>query len=325
MPIRRSAAALRALRRLAAGLVLTVAAVAGAAAEPPEEFVVTGRYPGPPLWRVSRGVNELWIFGTLSTIPQDMTWGSLVAERVIDRAEEVLLPPGVNAWTYNPLRYVGLYRRVRKLSRNEGDGVLAEVLPPELYERYTVLRDRYSAGRDVERRRPAVAAARLFAAALDAVDLTSGRGLQKTVERLAKSAHVPTTETEVHVDPAVLLDQAAELSPAAELECFATIMASIENDLPGLAARARAWAVGDVAALRRFDYPDVEGDCSSFVGSAEGLRVTLEKADAAWLDAAERSLSANRTTFATLGMGELLRPDGLLAELRERGYEVLEP
>jgi uncharacterized protein YbaP (TraB family) len=325
MPIRQSLTALRTLRRLAVGLLLTATLAAGAAADPPEEFVVTGRYPGPPLWKVNRGVNELWIFGTLNTIPQDMTWGSLAAERVIDRAEEVLLQPGVNAWTYNPFRYLGLYRRVRKLRRNEGDGVLAEVLPPELYERYAVLRDRYSTGRDVERRRPAVAAARLYAAALDAAGLTSGRDLQKTVERIAKSAHVQTIETEIHVDPAVLLEQAAELSPAAEIDCFATIMASIESDLPGLAARAQAWAVGDVAALRRFDYPDVEGDCSSFVGSAEGLRVTLETADAAWLDAAERALAANRTTFATLGMKELLRPDGLLAELRERGYEVLEP
>src|SRR5262245_61415390 len=74
------------------------------AAEPPEEMTVTGRYPGPPLWKVTHGDNELWIFGTLAAVPRDITWGSLAVERVIDRADEVLGPPGISAWTSNPFR-----------------------------------------------------------------------------------------------------------------------------------------------------------------------------------------------------------------------------
>ncbi len=115
------------------------------------------------------------------------------------------------------------------------------------------------------------------------------------------------------------------MSKQAEIDCFATALASIENDLPGIAARARAWAVGDLDALRRFDYPDIEGQCLSFAGTSEGLRNTLRRAEDAWLDAAERALAANGTTFATLGVGELLRPDGPLARLRESGYEVRDP
>jgi hypothetical protein len=90
-----------------------------ARSDPPEELTVTGRYPGPPLWRVISGTHELWIFGTLTVIPKDITWGSVIVERVIARADEVLLPPGIDAAARNPFRYVGLFFRARKLQRSE--------------------------------------------------------------------------------------------------------------------------------------------------------------------------------------------------------------
>ena len=126
-------------------------------------------------------------------------------------------------------------------------------------------------------------------------------------------------------DPGELLDAAQALSRQAEIDCFASVLASIENDLPGIAERARAWAVGDIAALRRLDYPDIEGECLSFAGTSEGLRDTLRQAEQSWVDAAQRALGANATTFATLSVSELLRPDGPLARLRDLGYEVRDP
>jgi uncharacterized protein YbaP (TraB family) len=313
------------VRRLCIGVVL-LAAVLTAGAEPPEEFTVTGRYPGPPLWRVSQGTNDLWIFGTLSVIPNDMTWGSVIVERVIGQANEVLQPPGVDAWARNPFRYVGLFFRVRKLSRNEGGAPLAAVLPPEIYQRYSVIREHYDIpARSFEQQRPAVVAGRLYARAIDAAGLTFGRKLQAAIEHIARDARVKTTETQIRADPGELLDAAEALSTQAEVDCFTTVLTSIENDLPGVAARARAWAIGDIDALRRFDYPDIEGECLSFAGTSAGLRDTMRHAQDAWLEAAQRALAVNKTTFATLGVGDLLRPDGLLARLRERGYVVREP
>ena len=46
---------------------------------------------------------------------------------------------------------------------------------------------------------------------------------------------------------------------------------------------------------------------------------------ALWLENADRALSDNDSTFAILPLKDLLRPDGPLSRLRERGYEVLEP
>ena len=199
---------------------------------------MTGRYPGPPLWKVSAGTHELWIFGTLPVIPKDITWGSVLVERVIARADEMLLPPGVDAAARNPFRYVGLFFRVRKLTRNEDGAPLKDVLPADLYARYATIRERYDGPRSLEQERPVVVAGRLYARAIDASNLTFGGKLQSSIERLARDAHVKRTDTEVRADPGDLLDAAQALSRQAEIDCFATVLASIENDLPGIAERA---------------------------------------------------------------------------------------
>jgi hypothetical protein len=312
------------VRSLSIALGILLVALA-AVADTPDELTVTGRYPGPPLWKVSNGAHELWIFGTLPVIPKDITWGSVIVERVVARADEVLLPPGVDAAARNPFRYVGLFFRARKLTRNEDGAALKDVLPADLYDRYATIRDRYDGPRSLEQERPVVVAGRLYARAIDKSGLTFGGKLRSSIDRLARDAHVKRTDTEIRADPGDLLDAAQTLSRQAEIDCFATVLASIENDLPGIAARARAWAAGDIEALRRFDYPDIEGECLSFAGTSEGLRDTLRRVEDAWLDAAQHALAANGTTFATLSVGELLRPDGPLARLREGGYEVREP
>jgi hypothetical protein len=44
-----------------------------------------------------------------------------------------------------------------------------------------------------------------------------------------------------------------------------------------------------------------------------------------WLVAVDKALSTNQSTFAVLGINELLSDDGLFAQLKARGYEVVEP
>jgi uncharacterized protein YbaP (TraB family) len=312
--------------RSLAAVVLLAASVTTAAQQVQDELVVVGRYPGPPLWRVSNGANELWIFGTLDTIPEDMTWDSANVERVVGAADALLLPPGVSARPPNPFKAIGFYRQARRLSRNAEGALLVDVVPPDLYRRYTALRDQYLRNdKDLERQRPAIVALSLYAAALDTAGLTSGDDIQKAIERIARRARVERIDTEIKAAVGDMLDGAEELSAEAELECFATILSSIETDLVGRAARARAWATGDIAALRASDYPDIRGDCLSFAASAEGINEMLENSAAQWLAAAESALATNSSTFATLGVGDLTASDGLLAQLRERGYEIREP
>jgi hypothetical protein len=281
--------------------------------------------PGPPLWRVSRGENELWLFGTLSSVPKGVKWKSAAVELAINNSQAVLLPPGARASiTLNPVQLVRAWHRVRELSRNPDRSQLAEVLPPDLYGRYAASRDRWRAD-GFEQFRPIIAAARLHAAVVDQMGLMTGRDVQHAVERLARRAGIEATDTQLYVDPNALLDQAARVPRVTELDCFAKVLELIEQAGSTLDARGRAWANGDIEALRRFTYPDIRKDCLAFPGWPEGLLETLHAADDQWFEAAEHALSAHRSTFGTLDLRELNASDGLLARFRKSGYRIHEP
>lgn len=291
-----------------------------------EQITVIGRYPGPPLWRVSSGEHVLWIFGDLTPVPKGLTWDPRNAERVVERADGVIRPMRITAPTYNPIKIFRTLRAARRLSRNPDDATLVDVLPPDLYARYDALRQRYMPGDTrSDRLRPALAALRLHGAALDDVGLTTDTGVMKTIERLMKRSDAEEAQAKVETEAATVLAELAKVTREAELSCFATVLTTLETDLGGMKERAEAWAIGDVDALQRFDYPDAQGDCLAMLFSSAGIKNLGDELFATWLGEAERALATYDTTFSVLPIRELVAADGLLAQLAARGYTVRRP
>jgi hypothetical protein len=67
-----------------------------------EVIVVTGRLPGPPLWRVFSGDHVMYIFPMLSLVPEDMDWDSGRVEYLLSASDEVLLMPSIDT-DFSPL------------------------------------------------------------------------------------------------------------------------------------------------------------------------------------------------------------------------------
>jgi uncharacterized protein YbaP (TraB family) len=313
---------------LALGLVTTAAAQTSAD-EPAtiEEITVVGRYPGPPLWRVTSGERTLWIFGQLMPVPKGLDWDPRNAERVLDRAGGVIGGPRVSAMTFNPIRMFRLYRAARRLARLPEGTTLADQMPAELYARYTALRARHlpKDDEDDEELRPALAALRLYGAALDDTGLTMNSDVGKKIARKMRRSEADEAEVLVETEPETVLEELAKITPEAEIACFASIMTSIETDLEGMKERANAWAIGDVEALKRFDYPDSQGNCLAMLFSVGGLAELRDTLYGQWLSEAESALATYDTSFSVLPMRDLVAADGLLAQLAARGYTVTAP
>ena len=308
------------------GAALDATAQTSTDPSPIEELVVIGRYPGPPLWRVSAGDRTLYVFGELSPVPKGLDWDPRNAERVLARADAVIKAPRVDAGTFNPIRLFRLFRAARRLARTPKGTTLADQLPADLHARYAALHARYLPEDDDEvELRPALAALRLHGAALDDVGLTTDTGVGKTINRMMRRSRAEEAEVVVETEPELVLDELAKVPREAELECFASIMTSIETDLAAMKERANAWAVGDVDALRRFDYPDSQGNCLAMLFTARGLADLRDELYANWLAEAERALATHATSFSVLPMRELVASDGLLAQLAARGYTVTPP
>jgi hypothetical protein len=95
-----------------------------------------------------------------------------------------------------------------------------------------------------------------------------------------------------------------------------------------------AWARGDLQALRALPpLPAPDDLCmAALLGSAavrdlhlQGLENLSASLDRVWLEAIEKALDGNRSTLAILPIDELLKDDGKLARLRDKGYVVEDP
>lgn len=296
--------------------------------------VVSGVQPGPGMWKVSRGDHVMWVLGTLSPLPQRMQWKSRDLAQVISQSQQVLLSPSVqlkaNIGFFGKLFLLPAAYGARK---NDNGETLQQVLPAPEYARWQVLKLKYL-GRDrgIERWRPIFAAQELYKKALKANGLSHSGGIGDTVDTLSKQfgvKEIPVTYQVVIAEPRAAL-KAFKRSGVNDAECFSRTMDSIEQDMPAIAARANAWASGDLQTLRQLPDSNRRNACVAALTGAGfahqlGLDDVPARLQATWLAAARTALAGNAQTFAMLPMDELLSPAGYLARLQAEGYQVEPP
>ena len=253
---------------------------------------------------------------------------------MIGASQQVLLAPSVKLKAD-----VGFFGKLFLLpsaygARKNADGqTLQQVLPPPVYARWQVLKQKYIGDeRGIERWRPLFAAQELYRKALKANGLSRSGGVGSKVEALAKRYGVP----EVSADYLVLIEhpraaiKAFRQAAPHDITCFIRTLDGVEHDLPAMTARANAWATGDLPALRELPDSDRREACVAALTGAGfaqtlGLNDVPAKQRAVWLAAARKALAANAQTFALLPMDELLKPDGYLAALQAEGYRIDAP
>lgn len=299
-----------------------------------DTVVVSGELPGPGLWKVSKGEHVMWVLGSLSPAPKRMVWQSQSVEAVIAQADEVLMSGSVDVSTGKSF-FGNLFLVPSMLSarKNPDKETLKDVVPPELYARWLVLKKKYlGRAESVEKRRPIFAAYALYQEAIENSGLSQHRFVNKVVRKAAKRHKVPITEPTVKVklkDPKGMI-QEFKKSALDDVECFAKTLQHLESDLDTMKDRANAWATGDIALLQELSYTDQGQACVTAIlensaMQSQGLGNLLAQVKAEWIKAAEAALANNKSTFATLPMAELVEADGYLAALRSKGYRIEAP
>jgi uncharacterized protein YbaP (TraB family) len=311
---------------------VTSLAVAAASETPDSdvpEIEVAVERPGPNLWKVSRGEHFVWIMGTLDPLPKGITWRSNEVEAVLGEVKQ-LVPSrpdlDVSAGPVTLVRSYLAWRRVKKIPGNE---TLKDWLPPQLYARWTALRVRYKAkDNDIEKLVPVLAASKLYARALDISKLsTSGDGIEKTIIRLARKHNVKIRQTEVKIDdPRSLVAQFGEMPRERQVACLEAIVTRLENDMDTIKSQANAWAIGDVATLRKLPYPKEVEACKDMFETSEVMKKMIADTNAGWDASVEAALNGSgKPTLAVKPIYELLGANGTIEKLRARGFKVEGP
>ncbi|MEO6078465.1 MAG: TraB/GumN family protein [Steroidobacteraceae bacterium] len=357
---------------LATGLLfITQAALAGDTTPQPldelTEVVVTGRYPGPPLWKVSKGDHVLWILPLVDVYPKKMQWESARVEKLIAGSQEYIYRPGTANGFHvsNPLLLFSGLRLYRAAVYLPGKKTLADVLPPDLYSRFRALKSRYfRVNTSMDRKNIDVAAEVMKNAILDHENLEMLYGGRfspklitdrtsevlknnKTIRQTGASTGKSVKITSGSLKALRKLVNEAMASPAfqrQQVACFERIVAYFEKDLEPVKKRANAWARGhvddlvnptplysvtsscldpffdakDLTAMKKLqkDYPELGGLLT------QDRNEMMKASRQLWLTVAEAAIARNASTFAMLNVNDVLDKDGLVDQLRAKGYTV---
>lgn len=294
-----------------------------------DEVLIIGEQPGPSLWKVYKDDHVLWVLGTLSPLPKKMQWRSQQAETALRNSQELLLPPTaeLDAGFFSMAAMIPSLIGIQK----SPDGLsLQELLPAETYTLWVSLKAKYI-GKDkgVEKYRPLFAGSELIDRSIEKSGLIAEDIAWAKVEKIAKKVDVHITRPTILFklgNPRATVKRFKK-SSMDDIPCFIQILHRIEPDLNDMRARANAWAVGDVEMLTKLPVANYEATCfaaamSSSISEEQGIKEMPEKLEALWLTAAEEVLANNQSTFAILPIGEVLKQNGYIAKLRDRGYRV---
>lgn len=300
----------------------------------PAQIVIEGRRPGPGLWKVSKDGHVMWVFGLYSPLPRKMEWDAGRVERLVAQSQEVLQPPGANVGTSSMFGMIAALPAMIGMKKNPDGARLDQVLPADVYGRWTALKGKYIGDDDgVEYYRPLFAADELMNAGLARNGLARSTEVRKQIERIARKNDVKLTTTSIHVEidsPGRALRDFKK-SQMEDVACFTKTVERFEGDIDAMRTRANAWAEGNIAAIRNLDYAERDDACNnavlggSFAKNNPALQNMPERRLASWLKAVDAALAANKVTFAMLSMNEILGPKSYLAVLQEKGYAVESP
>ncbi len=299
-----------------------------------ETVTVSGVQPGPGLWKVTRDGHTLLILGSLSPLPQNMTWKSDEIDDALAHASELILPPKVDIKPN-----VGFFGKLVLLPslvgvRNAPDGAtLKDTVPPDVYARWLTVKTRYIGDdRSVERYRPIFAVVELYKNAVKKTGLGKAGIITRTVVAIATKYNVKQTPVQytLMVDDPRKAVKEFKRSTLDDLSCFTLSVDNIDAQLADMTRRGNAWATGDIAALRDDRTAKQRAACLDAVtdgGVAQRIGLTdIPKAvRTTWLGVVDTAMAHDTQAVAIVPIEDLLGDDGYLAALKAKGYSVEAP
>ncbi len=298
-------------------------------AESADEIVIIGEQPGPNLWKVFKDDHVLWVLGGYGPLPKKLQWRSQHAEVALTNSQEVLLYPEANveAGFFSKVAALPLLIGVKK---NPEGANLQDLVPEDVYARWLILKEKYiGSDSSIEKERPIFAGSELLEQAQKKAGFENKDIVLERVQELAKKHKIKTTVPKVTFtlkSPGKMVKK-FKRTEIDDVACFSKMLEYLTTDLDNMRLRANAWATGDLATFAELPITDHGSECfkafmnSSFVAE-EGMKDMPEKLEAEWLAAVDNALTNNQSTFAIVGIPEILKKDGAIAKLKAKGYRV---
>jgi hypothetical protein len=279
-----------------------------------EELVVTAATPSPAWWRVSNGESTVWILGApMGPLPKDLKWDLKVLDKRMDGAKALILPSAATAGIGD---IFGLLRLRGKLKEKAS---LEPSLPEPLRIRFAAART--AMGKDAGRYdgwSPVWAGMLLQRDYLEQAGLRGGASIPGLARDAGRRHHVEVQRATHPAMPVLrsAVDQMRDEQKA--LNCLGGYLESVETPPERYRRAARAWAVGEVRTA--IDLPRGADICRELFTdefTANSIRDEVAAIDTA--------LQTPGSSVAVVPLRQLLVRSGVLAQLKAKGFEIVDP
>jgi uncharacterized protein YbaP (TraB family) len=283
-----------------------------------EELVVNGRLPGPAWWKVTDADTVVYVMGIPAFYPKRQTFDPAVLRRRLDGANVLILGQKADL---NMMAFLGVM--VGGAKKFKSARPMRETLPPDLRVR---LEARLAADKEplnaVDGEKPALAGFRIANGSNSEGAIDIGEPMDH-IRNLAQSKALAKPPRIRKLRDLNLIEAVKSLAnapqPLQEL-CLDAGLRQAESGDGGIKATAQRWAQGQVrevvSANRGF-----QRCLASAPLIARELDRGRDEAVAAVVDA----LQAPGKAVAVVELRSLLAQDGVLDQLRAKGFNVLTP
>lgn len=274
------------------------------------EIVEVQAAPGPAVWHLTRGESEVWILGTVGSMPDGLTWNKNYLSELLDGARAILLPPRPSIGVFEGAWF--LITNGGKFSLPRGQS-LEPSLSAELRARFIATREQLDKSESrYKTDTPLRAALRLQQDLQDKLDLTRDEP-RDTIDRLARSKRVPATPIARYQ----VLDAAEDvlkLNPEQQRVCLAQSVEDVDRQIAHAVPAAQAWAIGDIKDLKANYGESRLANC--VIAAVHSVADISERDVADYTSAINAALDKSGKTIAVIDIGPLLRRGGVLERLQ---------
>lgn len=266
----------------------------------------------PAIWRISDADSEIWLYGTVHVLPENIRWRGPRVEAAFARAEEFVTETDTGeeaaaAFPELAMRYGSL---------PEGESLSARLSEADRQKLARIAQDLGLAPTAIDRLRPWLAALQLTYAYAQREGHGADAGVETVLAADARRAgklmsFLETPEEQVRV--------LATLSPDDEAHFLSVTLRQIEEDDETLDTLDAAWARGDVRTLTAL----LDAQWRE-AGPAVHEAIILGR-NRAWAEAIAQKLDGSGRVFIAVGAAHLVGDGSVVDLLRERGIAVEGP
>ena len=278
-----------------------------------EELVVAAKLPGPAWWRISDGDTTIHMLGVLQALPHGQAWDTGVLDRRLDGAFAVILPPEGKAGIGDLPAALALRGKLK--STTPLDAAVGG-LAPKLARARAVLGKKADA---YEGWSPLGAGIMMAGDYRKSVRLETAEP-ERTIGRLARKHRVKVRPAATYKVMPLIKTAVRGHSREAGLICLEGVLDEVNAGPEAASAAARAWARGDVrgaiAGPRNFQ---------RCLLALPGMADLERKGTRDEVEALSAAMNTPGHAVAVYGIRGLVARDGVLDQMRARGFEVSTP